>query len=127
MSNAASDRSEGLFYFNWSGFNAGMAIKYAIGVIAVWALSDALGFPWFIAGVAALLTWLTDVPGERRNRVLGMVVFSLFCLPLSFLSTWLGTNLWPNVFAMFMVAFLFTAVMIYGSRPYMVGWSDPPS
>lgn len=123
MSSTNTEKSNGLFHFNWAAFDAGNALKYAIGVIIVWGLSEGLGFPWFIGGVAALLTWLTDVPGPRRDRVLGMVALALLCIPLSLISELLGTNLWPNVIAMFIVAFVFTTLMGYGSRPYMVGWS----
>ena len=112
------------FQFNWSGFSWVSGLQYAIGIVIVWAAMDGLGFPWFIGGVAALLAWLTDSPNPIGRRVGGMAVFAAIGIALTFLSDALGTALWPNVLAMFGVAFILTMPMVKGSHPYMVGWSS---
>ena len=34
-----------------------------------------IDFSWFAAGLSALLTWLMNVPGPRRDRFTGIVIY----------------------------------------------------
>ena len=66
VNNESTPRFGGLFRFDWGTFDAAAGLKYAIGILVVWWLTEAYGFISFVAGVSTLLAWLTDVPGRRR-------------------------------------------------------------
>ena len=77
MVEEASAGSAGIFRFNWQAFDAAAGTKYVIGVVVIYILGGWLNFPWFTAGICALLAWLTDVPGNRVDRVLGVLAFGV--------------------------------------------------
>ena len=77
MNSESTPRFGGLFRFDWGAFDAAAGLKYAIGILAVWWLTEAYGFISFVAGVSTLLAWLTDVPGRRRDRVSESVMIGL--------------------------------------------------
>jgi Fusaric acid resistance protein-like len=111
-----------LFHFNWAAFDTAAGIKYAVGIIVVYVLSSAMGGSWFIAGVGALLCWLTNVPGGRKNRVIGMLCYAVIGSALTFVAGFIGTELWLLILAIFAVTFIGTLPMLKGPRPFMVGW-----
>jgi hypothetical protein len=112
----------GLFRFRWEAFDAIAGAKYAIGLLLVWWLIEAYGFLPLVAGCSAILIWLSDVPGRRRDRVLGMVAYVLIGVPLTLLGIQLVTNLWLLIAATLVVTFIGTLPMIRGLRSFMVGW-----
>lgn len=124
MSEASTRRWGGVLHFNWAAFDPAAGVKYAIGVVLVYALAHAFGGSWFVAGIGALLAWFTDVPGTRMQRVLGIVCFGALGLLLTLLSHWLGPGLWIQVPALFVIAFAGTMLMATGQRGFMVGWSS---
>ena len=113
----------GLFACNWAAFNAGAGVKYAVGIVIVFSLGHVIEFPTLVAGISALLAWLADVPGRRRDRVLGLLAFAIGAPILTVISAWVGTELLPQVVAISIVAFVGTLPMIKGQRSFMVGWS----
>jgi len=123
MTSDQSLRWGGLFACDWAAFNAGAGVKYAIGIVIVFSLGHVIEFPTLVAGISALLAWLTDVPGRRRDRVLGLVAFAIGAPILTVLSAWIGPDVMPQVVAISVVAFAGTLPMIKGQRPFMVGWS----
>lgn len=108
--------------FDWKAFDAVAGVKYASGVAIVIALSAVAEFSWFAAGLSALLTWLTNVPGLRRDRVGGVLVYIVGAVALVGLAHALRGTYWPWLVAMLVVAFLGTFAMIRGPRGFMVGW-----
>jgi hypothetical protein len=123
MTSEKNLRWGGLFACNWAAFNAGAGVKYAVGIVIVFSLGHVIEFPTLVAGISALLAWLTDVPGRRRDRVLGMVVFAIGAPILTVLSAWVGTEALPQIVAISIVTFAGTLFMIKGQRAFMVSWS----
>ena len=123
MGEQASSNSTGICRFNWQAFDAAAGTKYVVGVVTIYILGGWLSFPWFTAGICALLAWLTDVPGKRVNRVLGMVAFGVASSLLTLLYHALGGDLVLQIIAVFVVTFAGTLLMLRGARAYMVGWS----
>ncbi len=48
-----------------------------MGVIIVMLLAALIDFSWFAVGLSALLTWLVNVPGPRRDRLKGIATFMI--------------------------------------------------
>jgi len=113
----------GFFHLNWNAFDGAASTKYAVGVVAIYFLGGWLNFPWFTAGVCALLAWLTDVPGSRKDRVLGIVAFGVLGVLLTLLFHYVGGSLLTQLIAVFVVTCAGTMLIIRGARAYMVGWS----
>lgn len=122
MSNEGETRKTNLFHFQWGRFDSGAGLKYAIGILMVWWLMDTYGFISFVAGISTLLAWLTDVPGRRRDRVLGMVAYGVLGLPITLLGVELVNSPWLLISATFIVTFVGTLPMAKGPRPFMIGW-----
>ena len=122
MENDKAQRWGGLFHFKWAAFDSTAGLNYAIGIVIVYILSTWFGASWFVAGICALLCWLTDVPGLRKNRVLGMTAFAVGGAVLTLLAGWLGTDLVQQVAGISVVAFTGTLLMLNGQRAFMVGW-----
>jgi hypothetical protein len=108
--------------FNWAALDARGGIKYAIGVIIIIALSFAIKFSWVAVGMSALLAWLINVPGPRRERLSGIAIFIVVGAALIGLVHALSGTYWPWLISMVAVAFLGTFAMIKGSRGFMLGW-----
>jgi hypothetical protein len=97
-------------------------VRYAIGVTLVIALSLVMDFSWFAAGLSAMLTWLVNVPGPRRERLSGIVTYIVIGVILVGLVYALVGTYWPWLISMVVVAFLGTFAMIRGPRGFMLGW-----
>jgi hypothetical protein len=108
--------------FNWSALDVQGGIKYAIGVTIVIALSLFIEFSWTAVGMSALLTWLVNVPGPRRERFTNMILYIVIGTGLIGLAWALAGTYWPWLISMVVVAFLGTFMMIRGSRGFMLGW-----
>ena len=108
--------------FNWAAMDVKAGIKYATGVSIVIALSLVIEFSWFAVGVSAMLTWLTNIPGPRRDRLIGVVIFIAIGAVLAGLVYFLSGTYWPWLISMVVIAFFGTFAMIAGLRGFMIGW-----
>jgi hypothetical protein len=61
--------------FNWAALDVRGGVKYTIGVSIVIALSLVIQFSWMAVGLSALLAWLVNVPGPRRERLTNIILF----------------------------------------------------
>ena len=111
-----------LFKFDWGAFDTRAGLRYVAGVVVLIGLSSVADFPWMVAGVSALLAWLTDLPGPRRNRVVGALVFALAGWACVLLSQAIGDHLEWRVAALFAVTFVCTMGVASTGRVFMVGW-----
>ncbi len=107
---------------NWAALDVAGGIKYAIGVTVVIALSLFIDFSWMAVGMSALLTWLVNVPGPRRERFTNMILYLVIGAVLIGLAWALAGTYWPWMISMVVVAFLGTFAMIRGPRGFMLGW-----
>lgn len=108
--------------FNWATLDVRGGVKYAIGVTIVIALSLVIEFSWMAVGLSALLAWLVNVPGPRRDRLKGVVIYIVVGAALIGLVYALSGTYWPWLISMLLVAFLGTFAMIRGPRGFMLGW-----
>lgn len=106
--------------FNWDAINVRGGTKYAIAVTIVVVLSLYIDFPWMAVGTSALLAWI--IPGEGRDRLVGIAIYIVGGVALTFLVAAIGGTYWPWLVSMIVVAFLGTFGMIEGPRGFMVGW-----
>lgn len=111
-----------IFTFNWQVFDAVVGMKYVAGVVIMLALLSIFEFPWFAAGLSALLAWLTTLPGRPLDRLLGPLTYIVLGAVLAVLTYLIQGTYWPWLVAMFLVAFCCTFAMILGMRAFMVGW-----
>ena len=108
--------------FNWAALDVRGGVKYAIGVAIVIAFSLVIEFSWVAVGMSALLAWLINVPGPRRDRLNGIVIYIVAGAALIGLVYALSGTYWPWLISMVVVAFLGTFAMIRGPRGFMLGW-----
>jgi hypothetical protein len=108
--------------FNWDAVDVKGGLKYTIGVAIVIAFSLIIDFSWVAVGMSALLAWLVNVPGPRRERLSNIVIFIGVGAALIGLAWALAGTYWPWLISMVVVAFLGTFTMIRGSRGFMLGW-----
>jgi hypothetical protein len=108
--------------FNWAALDLKGGVKYAIGVTIVIAFSLVIKFSWMAVGLSALLAWLINVPGPRRDRLNGIIIFTVVGAALIGLVWALSETYWPWLISMVVVAFLGTFSMIKGPRGFMLGW-----
>jgi hypothetical protein len=108
--------------FNWAAVDVKGGVKYTIGVAIVIAFSLAIEFSWVAVGMSALLAWLVNVPGPRRERLSNIVIFIVAGAVLIGLAWALAGTYWPWLVSMVVVAFLGTFTMIRGPRGFMLGW-----
>ena len=99
-------------------------MKYVAGVAIMLALSAVVEFPWFAAGLSALLAWLTNLPGTYRVRILGVLSFIGLGVALAVLAHLLQGPYWPWLVAMFLVAFGGTFGLIVNKKDYMLWMSS---
>ncbi len=111
-----------IFKFNWENFDAVVGAKYVAGVAIMFALWTVYEFPWFAAGLSALLAWFTTLPGRPKDRLLGTSIYIAVAVALAVLAHLMQGTYWPWLAAMFLVAFGGTFAMILGMRGFMVGW-----
>jgi hypothetical protein len=111
-----------ILHFNWAGLDLRGGLKYAIGVAIVISFSLVIKFSWVAVGMSALLAWLINVPGPRRDRLNGIVIFIVVGAALIGLAWALAGTYWPWLISMVAVAFLGTFTMIRGPRGFMIGW-----
>jgi len=108
--------------FNWAALDVRGGVKYAIGVAIVIAFSLVIEFSWVAVGMSALLAWLINVPGPRRDRLNGIMIYIVAGAALIGLVYALSGTYWPWLISMVVVAFLGTFAMIRGPRGFMLGW-----
>jgi hypothetical protein len=108
--------------FNWAALDVRGGVKYAIGVAIVIAFSLVIEFSWVAVGMSALLAWLINVPGPRRDRLNGIIIYIVAGAALIGLVYALSGTYWPWLISMVVVAFLGTFAMIRGPRGFMLGW-----
>jgi hypothetical protein len=102
--------------FNWAALDVRGGIKYTIGLTIVIALSLMIEFSWVAVGMSALLAWLVNVPGPRRERLTNIVLFIVVGAALIGLVWALAGTYWPWLISMVVVAFFGTFAMIRGPR-----------
>jgi len=111
-----------ILHFNWAALDVKGGVKYTIGVSIVIALSMVIEFSWLAVGTSALLAWLVNVPGPRRERLTGVVIYIVIGAAMIGLVYALRGTYWPWLISMVVVAFLGTFAMIRGDRGFMIGW-----
>jgi hypothetical protein len=79
-------------------------------------------FSWTAVGMSALLAWLVNVPGPRRERHANIILFIVVGAALIGLAWALSGTYWPWLISMVVVAFFGTFTMIRGPRGFMLGW-----
>jgi hypothetical protein len=123
MSENSTKEQNQLFQINWAEFNVIAGIKFALVTLVMMLLTQFTDFDFLIILIAALLAWLTDVPGSTKTRISGMIAFAVAGIAM----IWLAAAVYEDVLlfttTMFVVAFVFTLPMAMSQRAYMVGWS----
>jgi hypothetical protein len=67
-----------MFKYDWSRFDAKLGLIFMIGMIVVFGLMEQLGFSMLVAGISALLAWLTVIMVPNRKwgeHILGLVIY----------------------------------------------------
>ncbi|MGI9586529.1 MAG: FUSC family protein [Acidimicrobiia bacterium] len=114
---------DALLRFDSSAFNPIGGIKFALGITVAAVVSGVFDLDMLVVGIASLLTWLTDVPGPRRNRLYGMAAFGVIGVGLIWLASLVvDSSVWfPLTLAA--VTFVLTMPLTVSQRGYQVGWS----
>jgi hypothetical protein len=111
-----------ILHFDWKALDVRGGAKYSIGVGIVIVLSMIVNFSWFAVGLSALLAWLVGVPGPRRDRLNGIMIYIVAGAGLIGLVYALAGTYWPWLVSMVVVSFFGTFAMIRGPRGFMLGW-----
>ncbi len=90
------------------------ALVGAIILVIVFGLSKQLGQAGLVAGFAALLTYIAESPGSRRQRAGGMLAFAIFCFIQILLVALVGNSGLPLLILLFAVSFACSWMMGYG-------------
>jgi hypothetical protein len=111
-----------LFRMNWEAFDPVTGIKVVVASLLVFGLMAVTGESWIATGLVVLFAWLTNVPGTLKDRVAGMVAFAIGAIALTYLSGWIGLDLWSNTIGIVVIGVLGTLALAHGTRAYMVGY-----
>ena len=111
-----------LFRMNWAAFDPVTGIKVVVASLLVFGLMAVAGESWIATGLVVLFAWLTNVPGPVKDRIAGMVAFAVGAIALTYLSGWIGLDLWSNTIAIIIIGILGTLALAHGTRAYMVGY-----
>jgi hypothetical protein len=111
-----------MFRLDFGKLRIAAGLGYAASVLLVWYLMGAYQNMAYIAGIMALLIWISDVPGTLVERLRGMAACVAACVLFSILTYLLGGGFWPHVILLFIASFLGTAVLVLGTRAFLVGW-----
>ena len=111
------------FVFYWQNFSLSYGVKFIIGVIILLIVSKFVEFPWFVVGISSLLAWIIDIMGTGRNRVGVILAYVVIGSVLTWFSNMLGEEYWPWLTFLFVVSFVGTLLLRYGSHLFMLGWS----
>jgi hypothetical protein len=114
--------ANGLFHLDFGKVRFAAGLGYAVSILLVWFLQGLFGGIAYVAGISVVLIWLSDVPGRLSHRLAGMAAFTAASILFSLVTHLLGDTFWPHAVALFCAAFLATAVMVFGTRAYLVGW-----
>ena len=95
-----------LFRMNWEAFDPVTGIKVVVASLLVFGLMAVTGESWIATGLVVLFAWLTNVPGPLKDRVAGMVAFAIGAIALTYLSGWIGLDLWSNTIAIVIISIL---------------------
>jgi hypothetical protein len=112
-----------LIQFNWKAFDTVTGTKFAIGVAILLLIENVTGASWITTALIALFAWLANVPGSLKDRIGGMIGFTLgaiFCTVLVFM---IGPQLQLGIFALSVIGLLGTIAALWGSRSGMIGWA----
>lgn len=112
-----------LFHLELGKLKLAAGLGYAVSFLLVWALTGPFGNMAYVAGICAVLVWLSDVPGPVLHRLAGMAAFVTASILFAVLTHLLGETFWPHLMLLFIAAFVATASMVFGSRAYLVGWT----
>lgn len=110
------------FKFYWGRLSLWAGVKFLIVMAILYLASKWIEFPWYLVGTSVLLTWLIVLLGKPNNKILIVFLY----LVAGFLITWLNNLLfdtyWPWLIAIFIVTFLGTYLLKFGTQWYMIGW-----
>ncbi len=111
------------FRFDTAAFNPIAGLKFTAAIVVAAIVSAVANLDLLVVFIAALLAWLTDVPGPTRNRLVGMAVFGTIGVGLIWLAAAVAeSDVWfPLVLAA--VTFVLTLPLAISPRGYQVGWS----
>ena len=109
--------------FTWSALDLPSGAKVTMGVLVVFMLAAVTGESWMASGLAALLAWLTNVPGEFRHRIAGMIAFGLGGALITLLAGMIGLSVGTASVSIAVIGFIGTLALLCGTRPYMIGYS----
>ena len=112
-----------LFRFDWQAFDAMSGLKVTIAALLIFGLMAVTGETWIATGLVLLFAWLTNVPGNLKDRLSGMLAFAIGAIAITYLSGLIGLSLWPNTIAITVIGFLATLALAWDTRAYMVGYA----
>ena len=112
-----------LLKLNWEAFNPRTGLNVLVSAFLVFGLMHLTGESWIATGMALLFAWLTNVPGNIRDRASGMVAFAVGAIVITIASGLLGFGLWTNIVMLVVVGFVGTLALAHGIRAYMVGYA----
>ena len=112
-----------LIQFNWKAFNTVSGAKLAIGVVVLMLTEGLTGESWMITALVAVFAWLCNSPGPLKDRVGGMVAFTLGAILCTLLVYMIGPQKVHGIVALSVIGLLGTVAALWSTRAGMIGWA----
>ncbi len=110
------------FKFYWNRLNLWAGMNFLIVMLILFILSQWIEFPWYLVGTSVLLAWMVILLGNPSNKILMAFLYLVAGLGITLLNNFLFDTYWPWLIAIFIVTFLGTYLLRYGTQWYMLGW-----
>ncbi len=107
-------------YIEWRNFDWKLGLRGAVAVLMGALLSHLLDLPG-ITALSALFVSLTDPPGNLKDKLKVMGVWTLAAGVLTIIALTIGTDMWSMAVSVTIIAFICAAVLYYGAKYAILG------
>jgi hypothetical protein len=110
------------FKFYWKTFNAKNGLYFLAVVLILYLVSLKVEFPGFIVGLSVVLAWIVIIFGKPKNKIFMVSMYLLLGVVVTFFHSFLVDTYWPWLISMFVVTFIGTYLIKYGTKWFILGW-----
>lgn len=114
-----------MFRYDWSRIDLKLGLYHMLGVMVVLNLAELRGPTWTVAGISALLGWVTILIGQPRGGVraiAGLAVFLAGGIAAGWIASLLEGQAVLGMVTMFAIVFFGSMLLLVGLHAFMVAW-----
>jgi len=113
------------FKFYWNTFSIKNGLYFIAVVFLLYLISFQIEFPWFVVGLSVVLAWIVILLGKpkTKDKILMAFLYLVSGVGLTFIHSLFVETYWPWLVSIFVVVFVGTYLIKYGTQWYILGWS----